>query len=150
VTTTTRWGAVVDALVTLCRTTDAALVLDGPTVTGDRPADYIVVGGTEDPEADGGEFTQDWNGLGARTKHETGTVTCAVLAGIGDSDVKLARDRALNVLGQVETAIRADPTLAGAVSSGWCHVAAGRPSQHSNANGTYVRVVFDIAYQSKI
>jgi hypothetical protein len=150
VTTTSRFGAVTDALITLIGATDVSATFDGPFLTADIPIDYAIVGGTDDPEDDGGEFTQDWNGLGARTKVETGEVVCAILVGTGDDVVKVARDRALDIVGQVETAIRADPTLGGAVVSGWCQVSRGVPRQRTNTAGLYVRIVLTIAYQSHI
>lgn len=147
---TSRFGAVVDALVTLVDATSVLGVFDGPANTSDVPTEYVVVGGTEDPDDDAGEFTQAWNGLGARTKTETGEVTCAVLVGTGDDVVKAARDRALAILGEVETAVRNAPDLTGALTSGWCHVSAGRPSQRRNTNGLYARIVFTVSYQTHI
>lgn len=142
----------VDALVTLVKATSVAdeHVFDGPPNTADGPTEYVIVGGTDDPDDDAGEITQDWNGLGARTKTETGEVTCAILVGTGDDVVKTARDRALVIFGEVETAIRNAPDLTGALTAGWAHVASGRPSQRRNANGLYARVVFTVQYQTHI
>lgn len=147
---TSRFGAVVDALVTLVDATSVTHVFDGPPNTAEGPAEYVIVGGTDDPDDDAGEIAQEWNGLGAGTKQETGEVRCAVLVGTGDDVVKTARDRALVIFGEVETALRADKTLGGVIVSGWCSLAEGRPAQRRNANGLYARVVFTVTYQTKI
>ena len=147
---TSRFGAVVDALVSLIDATSVTHVFDGPPNTADTLDEYVIVGGTDDPDDDAGEIQQEWNGLGAGAKQETGQVTCAVLVGTGNDVVKTARDRALVVLGEVETALRADKTLGGVLVSGWCGLAEGRPSQRRNSNGLYARVVFTVQYQTKI
>lgn len=148
--TTSRWPSIVDALLAAFAATDAALVLDGPNGTADVATDYVVVGGTEDPDDDAGEFDQDWRGLGAKARQETGTVTCAVLAATGDDDIPTTRARAFEILGQLETAARTDPTLGAAINSGWLHVTNGRASQRRNANGAYVRIVFTVSYSARI
>lgn len=147
--TTPRIGAVIDALVTLARTTTAEAVYDGPALTGEPALDFVVIGGTEDPDDEPSSFNQSWNGLGARTKNESGDITCAVLVGTGGEDVKAARDRALVLLGEVETLVRADPSLGGVLTGGWCHVSGGRHVQRLNTQGLYVRVVFTVSYQTK-
>lgn len=144
-----KFGAVIDALVTLARTTSAEAVYDGPAVTSESVSDFIVIGGTEDPDDEPSSFDQSWNGLGARTKNEAGEVTCAVLVGTGGDEVKVARDRALALLGEVETAVRADPSLGGVLAGGWCHVSGGRHVQRLNSQGLYVRITFTVSYQTK-
>ena len=144
-----RFGAVIDALVALAGTTSAGAVYDGPVVTSTLPPDFVVIGGTEDPDDEPSSFDQSWAGLGNRSKAETGDVTCAVLVGTGDENVKVARDRALVILGQVEAAVRADPTLGGVLSGGWCQVSGGRHVQRLNTQGLYVRITFTVSYQTK-
>lgn len=144
-----KFGAVIDALVTLAKTTSAQEVHDGPIVATTAATDYVVIGGTEDPDDEPSSFDQTWNGLGARGKVETGEVTCAVLVGTGGEDVKVARDRALVIVGEIETAVRADPTLGGVLSAGWCLVSGGRHVQRLNSQGLYVRVLFTVSYQTK-
>lgn len=146
---TPKFGAVVDALVTLAGNTSAQEVHDGPVVATNAATDYVVIGGTEDPDDDPGSFDQDWNGLGARGKLETGEIVCAVLVGSGDEAVKTARDRALAILGEFETALRADADLGGVLSGGWCQLSGGRHVQRLNSQGLYVRIVFTVAYQAK-
>lgn len=144
-----KFGAVIDALVTLAKTTTAGAVYDGPVVTGEVPLDFIVIGGTEDPDDEPSSFDQSWNGLGNKSKNEQGEITCAVLVDTGDENVKVARDRALAILGEVETKVRADPSLGGVLIGGWCQVSGGRHVQRLNTQGLYVRVVFTVAYQTK-
>jgi len=144
-----RFGAVIDALVTLASTTSAKAVFDGPALSANMPADFVVIGGTEDPDDEPSDFTQTWNGLGARGKVETGDVTCAVIVGTGDEFVKVARDRALSILDEIETLVRADPTLGGVLTGGWCQVSGGRHVQRLNTQGLYARVVFTVSYQTK-
>lgn len=144
-----KFGTVIDALVTLARTTSAQAVYDGPAITSEAVSDFIVIGGTEDPDDEPSSFDQSWNGLGQRGKVEQGEITCAVLVGTGNEDVKVARDRALTILGEVETKVRADPSLGGVLSGGWAHVSGGRHTQRLNTQGLYVRVVFTVAYQTK-
>lgn len=147
--TVPKFGSVIDALVTLAGTTSARAVYDGPVNITAPPTDFIVVGGTEDPDDEPSSFDQSWNGLGAKTKNESGEITCAVLVGTGNEDVKVARDRALTILGEVETKVRADPSLGGVLSGGWAHVSGGRHTQRLNTQGLYVRIVFTVTYQTK-
>lgn len=147
--TAPRFGAVIDALVTLVGTTSAQEVYDGPPNTTTAATDYVVIGGTEDPDDEPSSFDQNWNGLGRNGKVETGEITCAILVGTGDDDVKTVRDRALEILGEVETAVRDDPSLGGVLTGGWCQVSGGRHVQRRNSQGLYVRVLFTVAYQTK-
>lgn len=147
--TTPKFGAVIDALVKLAKTTSALSVYDGPANITTPTTNYVVIGGTEDPDDEPSSFDQSWNGLGQRGKNETGEVTCAVLVGAGDDDVKAARDRALAIIGEVETAVRNDPSLGGVLSGGWCQVSGGRHVQRLNSQGLYVRIVFTVAYTTK-
>lgn len=144
-----KFGAVIDALVTVAGTTSAEAVYDGPAVTAEYASEFIVVGGTEDPDDEPSSFDQTWNGLGAKTKNESGAVTCAVLVGTDNVDVKTARDRALVILGEFEAAVRADPTLGGVLSAGWCQVSGGRHVQRQNNQGLFVRISFTVSYQTK-
>lgn len=142
-------GAVIDALVGLAAGTSAQAVYDGPTVTSESPTDFIVIGGTEDLDDEPSSFVQAWNGLGARGKTETGEVACAVLVGTGNDQVKVARDRALSILAEMEAAVRNDPSLGGVLSAGWCLVSGGRHVQRLNSQGLYVRITFTVSYQTK-
>ena len=147
--TVPRFGAVIDALVILADATSTQAVYDGPVNVTAATTDYVVIGGTEDPDDEPSSFDQTWNGIGQRGKVETGEVTCAVLVGTGDEGVKVSRDRALAILGEIETAVRADPSLGGVLTGGWCQVSSGRHTQRLNTQGSYVRLVFVVSYTTK-
>jgi hypothetical protein len=147
---TSRYGLVVDALISAIDSATGVTVIDGPanqTLTADE---YVVVGGTDDLDDAAGTIDQDWAGIGRQARNEAGLVACAVLVGSGGDVVKTARDRALVILGQIEDALRADPTLGGVLPAGWCQMTAATPSQRRNTNGLYVRLQFSVAYQSRI
>jgi hypothetical protein len=147
--TTSRFGVTVDALVSLFATTSAEAVYDGWPLTGDVPADYIIVGGTEDPDDESGEFDQDWAALGKQARTETAQITCAILAGTGDDSIKVARDRALAILAECEALLRTTPAL-GVLEPGWAHLTSVAVRPVRNTEGTYVRVRFTVAYQSRL
>ena len=147
---TSRFGAVVDALVTLADATSVAQVFDGPSLTADSLTEYVVIGGTEDPGDNAGEITQEWNGIGAKARQEQGEVQCAVLVSTGDDTVKTARDRALAIRGEIETALRADPSLGGVLAPGWAHLNESTAVQLRNTNGLAVRLPFRVTYQTRI
>lgn len=144
------FGRIIDALLGIAEATSASAAYDGPIVTSEAPEDFIVVGGTEDPEDDQpSSFTQIWNGLGARGKIETGEITCAVLVGTGGDDVRSSRDRALLLVSEFEDLVREDPSLGGILQGGWAHVSGGTHTQRFTTQGMYVRIVFTVSYQTK-
>ena len=146
---TSRLGAMIDALVIAIDATTVEAVFDGPPLTSVPPTEYVIVGGTDDPDDDAGEVTQTWAGLGAKAKDEAGQVTCAVLVGTGNDVVKAARDRALVIFGEIETALRASPDLAVLVS-GWSHTSDVRITQRRHENGLYARLTFTVSYKCRI
>lgn len=147
---TSRLGAVIDALVTQLDAGTAVAVYDGYPVITTPPADFVIVGGTPDPDTDAASLDQAWAGLGAKARDETGEITCAVVSQSGGTNLKTHRDRALVILGELETAIRADPTLGGVVSSGWLHVTTGSLSQEQNTNGSRAVVTFTVSYRARL
>jgi len=147
---TSRLGAVIDALVTTLDAGTAVAVYDGYPVLSSLPADFVVVGGAPDPDADAASLEQAWAGLGAKSRDETGEITCAVVAQSGGTVHKPSRDRVLVILGELETAIRSDPTLGGAVAAGWLHVTTGALSQQQNSNGSRAVVTFTVSYRTRI
>lgn len=150
---TSRQGAVIDALVIAVDATDTLSAYDGMPALSTAPADFVVVGGTDEDEDDSVTTDQEWRGLGANARQETGEVVCCVISQTGGSTTtsrKEMRDRALDVLGQVEDALRADPTLGGTVTAGWLHVTGTRLALRNTPNGTYARLVFTVGYQARI
>lgn len=144
-----KFGAVIDALLTLAESTSVERVYDGPVVTSEAPATFMVIGGTEDPDDEASSFDQTWNGLGARGKNETGEVTGVVIATTGNDGVRAARDQALTLLAELEALIRSDPSLGGVLTGGWAQASGGRYVQRKNSQGLYARVTFTITYQTK-
>jgi len=147
---TSRLGAVIDALVTQLDAGTAFSVYDGYPVTTTPPADFVIVGGTDDPDDDAASLDQEWAGLGKASRDETGQITCAVVSQSGGTDLKTHRDRVLVILGELETALRADPTLGGVVQSGWLHLTAGALNQQQNANGSRARLTFTVSYRARV
>ena len=68
----------------------------------------------------------------------------------GELDIKAKRDRAYAILADLETAIVADPTLGGVVSSGHLLPSEQRYEPRSNEAGAYVRIVFVVSYTARI
>ena len=147
-----KFGPTITALVTLFGTTSLGTdaVFDGWPLTSDVPVDYLIVGGTEDPDDDSGEIDTDWAGLGAKARDETAEITCAILAGTGDDTIATARARALSLYFEAEALLRADPSLGGVLTSGWCHITKAVVKPVRTGAGVYVRVRFTVAYQSRI
>lgn len=147
--------AVIDALVT---TMTAAL----PTVTvydgvglSDDPGNFLMIG-VDDPDADdysdSAESSQKWAGIGNRARDEEGTVTCCALAWNGDSDQRAARLAVKAITDAVETALRADPTLGGAIPApGWAQFGSRfNLSQIQSDSGAVALAFFQVAYQARL
>lgn len=112
----TRLGVIVDALVSTW-TTAGLTVNDGPPRRGqDVGTAVIYVGWDGNESGEGGLAPQEWAGLGNRARNERPEVTCYVEYTTGDTVMKTARDGALTALEAAETALRADPTLGGALT----------------------------------
>lgn len=151
--TTSRAGVVIDALVAVFTADTTLRVFDGPPVTTTPGAKFVVVGGDGADDGNGvdaGSINQDWAGLGAFAKDETGEITCAVWSADGNTSLKDNRDAALVMLGEVEAAIRTDPTLGGVVASGWLNVSSATINQRQNTEGSSVRITFTVGYQARI
>lgn len=149
--TTSRVGAVIDALVTTFTAGTAAKVFDGPVVVSSAPTTFAIVGGSISESLV--PIQQDWAGLGHNSRNETAEVPCAVVSQSGDSDplaVKRHRDAALVLLAQLEAAVVADPTLGGAVAAGWLHITSGVLTQDQNQNGCAVSITFTVSYKARL
>lgn len=141
--------AVIDALVSTFTATGLQ-TYDGPSVPTTRASEFVIVGGTLDPDDDAGTSEIEWNGLGAKHRREDGGVTCAVVVETGDTVIKPSRDRAYALLATLTTAITTDPTLGASVSSGQLLVNETTLTQRQNANGSYAQVAFTVSYQSRL
>lgn len=114
---TSRVPATIDRLVELFNAAREAAgntftVWDGPLVTGEY-GPGIHIGYDGDPEGDykTADPTQEWAGIGAKTRDEEFDIPCAAVALIGDQDTKLARDTVYALLSVAENTLRADPSL---------------------------------------
>ena len=144
-----RVGAVIDALVTKFGTGTAAKVVDGPPILSAAPADFVLVGANDEAESTV-PITQAWAGLGAKARDETGEIPCAVVSQSGSTNIKTHRDRCLTILGELETALVADPTLSGAVASGWLLVSEGSLTQVQTPNGARASINFSVFYKARL
>lgn len=113
-TTASRFAAVYDAVLSTLRA-DANLatltVSDGLPITEDRYNDLVIVGNSGEPEQpEAGRITQAYHDLAgtSSTRDETITLYCCVMSQTGDVDISATRARAFEVLGWVESAIRAN------------------------------------------
>jgi len=131
---------------------DTVRVYDGMMVTSD-PGDYLMVG-VDDPEADGfaqaADADQSWAGLGAQAKNQAGGIWCVAESRNGQGDPKTARDGAYGIVGAVEDLCRDDPTLGGALSSGWVSVGGDERLSQSRSGGASARVAFRVNFQGRI
>lgn len=93
----------------------SANILVGPGVTEDPGANGTVHVGCSDPDettyADAVMGSQHWAQLGGGIRDETFTVHCAAVAWNGDSDALTAIDAVYALMGGIEAALVADPTL---------------------------------------
>jgi hypothetical protein len=145
---TSRIPAVIDALVTTW-TGLGHTVYDGPNVPTTWPTELIIVGGTENPDDVAVEAAIVWDGLGAKTRRESGMVLMVVIVQSGATTIKTDRDRAFAIFGEFESAVVADPTLGGSVLDGWLLPLEVHYTQRQNDRGSYVRVQVTVNYQSR-
>jgi hypothetical protein len=150
--TTSHWPLVYDALIAKFQTLSGLAVYDGPefTLTEDRVGEFVIVGGNGDPEGEPGGLDQQWVGLGAKSRDETGTVVCAVIVQSGDTTLKPSRDRAFAILDTLTASLLTDPTLGGAVTDGWLLPLSGAPEQRENSLGSYVRLSLTVSFKSRV
>lgn len=115
-TASSRVPALIDAFLAAL-TADAGLtgvqVVDGPLVTDSAATEWVFVGYDADPEGEymTAQTTQQWAGLGAKAKNEDITLTGAVLVQQGSTAVKPCRDRTFAIFAEVESVVRANPSL---------------------------------------
>lgn len=124
-------------------------VWEGPRPESPGAVDLVVIGHDGDPESNAEvTVTQEVANLAASSRYETGEVPCAVVSQIGDADLSVCRARAFTLLAAIETAVRADLTLAGQVMSIQLTVAAARQVQ--NQAGSAVVVPFTLTYFAQV
>lgn len=129
------------------------VVLVGPAVTDDAGLQGMVFVGCSDPDerayAEAVVGSQSWAQLGGGRRDETFNVHCAAVSWNGDSDALAAMDGAYSLMGGIEAALVADPTLGRALL-----YAPGVTSQNLRfavgSSGVSAIVPFDVECRTRI
>lgn len=150
----TRAPAAIDALVALAEglpALEGVAISDGQTLDGGTAKDRLCIGwdGNDDGDNQAVASSQEWAGLGAKAKDESLIITCAVIAGTGNGDVKPMRDRAYEILGAFADGLRADPSL-GFPPPTLAALRVGDLFQEQTDRGPEARVVFQVGVQTRI
>ncbi|MEV7240456.1 hypothetical protein AB0N92_04220 [Streptomyces sp. NPDC093248] len=152
---TSRVPAAVAAFLQILRTApglSGVRVVDGPEPTNATERDMILVGWQPGGEA-AVAIAQDFNAAGARTRDEEFQIACYAESRRGDKDMAVVRNRAFELLGAVEEALRATdaqpaaPTLNGTVL--WAHLTAGN-LQQAQSDGVIAGLAFTVSCQARI
>lgn len=144
-----------DGLVTLATgALGDVTVIDGPPLSWDSlqaPADavsenrFLFVGAS--PDGDGATAEQAFNAAGNVSRDERGFVVCTVYVTDGNADVATRRRDAFTILASLETGLKTDRTMAGAVL--YATVAAVRSAVvRQTAQGSDCTAVFEVAFRS--
>lgn len=128
-------------------------VIDGPPSKDIALDDFLAVGwsGSDDQAA---ESVQDFNSAGARTRNEELAIACIIDVWSGDDTFGSVRARAFQILGVVETELRATndspeaPTLNGAVL--WAHLTRTQLRQYFTDQGARVALGFTVSCHARI
>lgn len=127
-------------------------VVDGPPTNSLTGGDWLYVG--YQPGADTSvNLSQDFNAAGARTRDEDFEILCYAESRSGGTSIATVRQRAFELLGEVETALRATvaapeaPTLSGTVL--WAHLVTGDLYQ-LQSDGVLAGVAFAVRCRARI
>lgn len=147
--------SLIDALVAGARDLfgDALTVCDGFEV-GEDPGDYLMVG-VDDPESPESAFAanvdQDWASIGARSRDESGHVTCAAMSWNGDADLKAARDGVYATASAFGEMLRNSPALGLDPELLWTSFGTSMQlSQSQVESGAIALLVFQVAFRARI
>lgn len=94
---------------------------------------------------------QEWGALGNRRREEEYTIhgfAWALAAGKNEPAIKAARDRAFELLAEVEDFLRLDPTIGNTVKV--AHLTAFPFDQNANVNGRYCQIDFEITCEKSL
>lgn len=150
-------SALPTVITTLVSSFKAASSLNGTTIYDglemDRQysGDWIAVGhdgATDADEVNAGSARQKYGPIGAKSKIENGSVNCCLLAQSGATNMATLRTTAFNLLGDVETIIRNDPSLGSIVQ--WADLDQFQASYIESPAGGGVQISFTITYELKI
>ena len=138
----TRYALVTDAIIAALQAAPGMVdVFDGAPTPGFDPYEAVYVGwsGGEDDDT-AGTISQEYHDTGiAATRDETLSIDYVVQAVRGDDDMSTARARTVEILGLVETTLRATPAL-GVDGVIFVEVSAGSVRQVRNADGIGVEI----------
>lgn len=154
---TSRVPAALDELLAILRDAPGlseVKVMDGPASVNLTARQVIYIGWS--PSSDTAvSLTQAFANAGARNRDEDFTISGHIESWSGDADaMKLQRDRAFAILGEVEIALRATdafpeaPTLNNTVQ--WAHLTAGDLTQEKNADGPLASLGFSVTCRARI
>jgi hypothetical protein len=142
----TRYALVTDAIIAALQAAPGMVeVFDGAPTPGFDPYEAVYIGwsGGEDDET-AGTISQEYHDTGIAAKRdETLSIDYVVQAVRGDDDMASARTRTVEILGIVETTLRATPAL-GIDGVLYVEVSAGSVRQVRNADGIGVEITGSI------
>jgi hypothetical protein len=124
------------------------VVYSGPPVTGDAPVDYATVGfvvgedyaGTFEPAAD--QFGD--------VALEVGTVRSELVCTTGDVDLPAVEARAFGYFDAWQTALRADPTMGGALTHPAAATLAVDVAPSQDPSGAEQRLIVTLTYSTLV
>lgn len=164
---TTQWAAVTKALVSAMRAVDGYWdphlagtgrpVFLGPELELFKSSalEFVVFGysGANDSYGPAGVIGQEPGPISSvvRPKDERGEIMCVASAGSGSNDVSALLDAATEMIADVETAIRSDPTLGLGTALTHVRLLTGAPTLYRDPKtGPIVDWEFTISYFSRI
>lgn len=122
-------------------------VHDGPPMTSD-PGEWVAVGYDPLDPTTSVEASQVPASLGNRAREESYEVLCSLASWSGDEDMANRRVRALELFAAVESAVRSDITLGGAVRT--AQIASYALTQEQTGSGSSAGVRFRIACSARL
>jgi hypothetical protein len=124
-------------------------IFDGPEIDMSYPSDFIAVGhdGSEDGEVSVANVTQVFEQLGNMKQFEDGSVECFLSTWDGGTSLSARRTRAGVILSAVDSAIRADSTLAG--SCIYSLLSSHQMTYLQTDQGAAVNISFTITYRAR-
>ena len=143
-------AALLDALVTVWGDALEVPVLDGP-VAGETVYPAVVIVGYDGVSDEGraGSWRQQYANLGAgAARDESGEVVCAVFVQSGDAAFTTLRRRAVELLGGMSSALRADPTVG--INGMFAVEVAGVSMFAGDADGQAVRLELTVEYRGRV
>lgn len=128
-------------------------ITDGPPTGDMADQEFVAIGWQPDSE-ESVQITQVFAYAGARSRDEEFSILCWIDTWTGDADVSARRARAFELLGVLETAIRASggsptaPTLNGTVL--WSELTSAVLKQANTDKGVRAGIAFSVACRSRI